>query len=285
MKRFILIALVSILFVACENEEQTAEVERLFEENQELSNELNRKDSVLNLFEESFSSIQGNLAMISDREKSIELSSGDLASGVDSREEITKDIQAINTLLQENKNTIERLNKNLSKYGQEASVFRKMIDQLNADIESKEEEVTYLKENLTAANFTIEILNEMLDSAEFRTEVQADLIRMQAESLNTAFYAIGTYKDLEANNVAKKEGGIIGIATTKNVKDDFNKDYFVQIDMTKTLSIPLNSKKAEILSTHDPESYRLDGDNEKTLVIVNPRLFWETTKYLVIVTG
>lgn len=285
MKRFLLIALTAFIAVSCENEEQTAEVQRLSEENQALTQELDRRDSTLNLFEESFSSIQENLGMISEREKSIKLSSGDLETGVDSREEITRDIQAINTLLQENKNTIAKLNKNMAKYGQENSVYKKMIDQLNADIASKEEEVAYLKENLTAANFTIEILNEMLDSAEFRTEIQADMIRLQTESMNTAYHAIGTYKDLEANSVVKKEGGIIGIGSTKNIKDDFNRDYFVQIDMTKTLSIPLNAKKVEMVSVHPSDSYKLEGENEKTLTITNPGKFWESSKYLVVITN
>jgi predicted nucleic acid-binding Zn-ribbon protein len=284
MKRLLTLGFAALIAVSCQNEEQSAEVQRLADENEALMKQLNQKDSTLFLFEESFSAIQENLSMISEREKSIQLSSGDLKSGEDAREEITKDIQAINTLLADNKNTIARLNKSLAKYGQESAVFKKLIDQLNADIESKEEEVSYLKENLTAANFTIEILNEMLDSAEFRNEIQGDMIRMQSESMNTAYYAIGSFKDLQENEVLTKEGGVIGLGTTKNLKDNFNKDYFVQIDITKTLSIPLNAKKVEVASVHATDSYELQGEDEKTLLIKNPTKFWEATKYLVVVT-
>lgn len=284
MKRLLILGFAALTAVSCQNEEQSAEVQRLADENEALMKQLNQKDSTLFLFEESFSAIQENLSMISEREKSIQLSSGDLKSGEDAREEITKDIQAINTLLADNKNTIARLNKSLAKYGQESAVFKKLIDQLNADIESKEEEVSYLKENLTAANFTIEILNEMLDSAEFRNEIQGDMIRMQSESMNTAYYAIGSFKDLQENEVLTKEGGVIGLGTTKNLKDNFNKDYFVQIDITKTLSIPLNAKKVEVASVHATDSYELQGEDEKTLLIKNPTKFWEATKYLVVVT-
>lgn len=284
MKRLLILGFAALIAVSCQNEEQSAEVQRLADENEALMKQLNQKDSTLFLFEESFSAIQENLSMISEREKSIQLSSGDLKSGEDAREEITKDIQAINTLLADNKNTIARLNKSLAKYGQESAVFKKLIDQLNADIESKEEEVSYLKENLTAANFTIEILNEMLDSAEFRNEIQGDMIRMQSESMNTAYYAIGSFKDLQENEVLTKEGGVIGLGTTKNLKDNFNKDYFVQIDITKTLSIPLNAKKVEVASVHATDSYELQGEDEKTLLIKNPTKFWEATKYLVVVT-
>lgn len=284
MKRLLTLGFAALLAVSCQNDEPTAEEQRLTEENEALTKQLNQKDSTLMIFEQSFSTIQENLGMISDREKSIALSSGDLKNGEDAREEITKDIQAINSLLAENKNTIARLNKAMAKSGQESAVFKKLIDQLNADIESKEQEVTYLKENLTAANFTIEILNEMLDSAEFRNEIQGDMIRMQSESMNTAYYAIGTFKDLQENEVLTKEGGVIGIGTTKNLKDNFNKDYFVQIDLTKTLSIPLNAKKVEVASVHPSASYELLGEEEKTLLIKDPGKFWEATRYLVVVT-
>lgn len=238
----------------------------------------------MKLFEESFTTIQQNLALISEREKSITLSAGDLKAGEDTREEITKDIQAINNLLEENKNTIDRLNSKLSSYGAEVSGFQKLVNQLNRDIETKEEEIYYLKENLTAANFTIDILNEMLDSAEFRNEIQADLIMMQSNELNTAYYVIGTFKELQDAGVVEKKGDIIGIAGSKQLKDDFNKDLFMRIDLTRTRSIPLNSKKAKVVTPHPTETYTLDGEDAKVLNIADPMRFWETSKYLVVIT-
>ncbi len=276
-----------ILFVlssaACTNKEQEAELQDLREQNQELNTRLSDRDSTLKLFEDGFTTIQRNLALISEREKSISLSSGELKHGEDAREEITKDIQAINNLLDENKNTIENLNSELSRYGSQSAGFKKMIDQLNRDINGKEQEINYLKENLTAANFTIEILNEMLDSAEFRNEIQADMIQIQTSALNKGYYAIGTFKELQENGVVEKQGDIIGIAGTKQLKDDFNKDYFEEIDITRVRSIPLNAKKVQVITTHPPESYEIVGDDEKTLKILDPNRFWDVSKFLVVV--
>lgn len=286
MKRSIFhlfIILFALGSTACTNKEQEAELQDLREENQELAAKLSDRDSTLKLFEDGFTTIQRNLALISEREKSITLSSGELRHGEDAREEITRDIQAINNLMEENKNTIENLNAELSRYGAQSAGFKKMIDQLNRDIQGKEQEISYLKENLTAANFTIEILNEMLDSAEFRNEIQADMIQMQSSALNKGYYAIGTYKELQENGVVEKQGDIIGIAGTKQLKSDFNKDYFAEIDITEVRSIPLNSKKVQIITVHPPESYELVGDNEKTLKILDPNRFWDASKFLVVI--
>ncbi len=282
--RIIALILTAFTISACSSEDNQAEIERLNEENQKLQQELVMKDSALYVFEESFSSIQQNLALISEREVSIQLRSGELQLTTDSREDITKDIQAINNLLDENKKTIARLNSQVAKYGTDLSGFKKLTDQLEADIRSKEEQIRYIKENLTAANFTIEILNEMLDSAEFRNEVQTSMIKLTVDELYTAFYAIGPYKELQKNEVLIKEGTIVGLAGSKKLKPDFNKDYFEKISTLETRTIPLNSKKVEIITNHPTSSYELEGDEEKTIKILDIDRFWSASKYLVVVT-
>ncbi len=141
-----------------------------------------------------------------------------------------------------------------------------------------------MKENLTAAKLTIEILNEMRDSDELRNEIQADQIQMQRDEINTVYYAIGRFKDLEEAGVVEKKGGIVGIAGSKQLKSNFNKDFFAQIDLTRTRLIPVNSEKVNIVTAHPPETYELVGEEEKTLKILEPTRFWEASKYLVIIT-
>lgn len=282
IKRILLLLMVSVAIASCTNEETEQELAQLREENQMLTKEVSAKDSTLKLFEESFTVIQRNLGLISEREKEIALNQGELQNNGDSRDEITKDIQAINNLLEENKTTIENLKSRVNKYGTQTAGFKKMIDQLSSDISSKEEEISYLKENLTAANFTIEILNEMLDSAEFRNEIQSSIISLQSNTLNTGHYAVGTFKDLKDNGVIEKDGTVIGLGGTKQLKDDFNKDFFAQIDITQFKSLPLNSKDVKIITVHPEGSYTLEGEEEKVLTITDPIQFWSTSKYLVI---
>lgn len=282
MKRLILILFIGSTLFACKNEETQQELENLRKENKELTQQVNAKDSTLKLFEESFTTIQQNLGMISEREKKITLRSGDVEESEESREAITNDIQAINSLLAENKSTIENLKNQVGKYGTQTAVFKKMIDQLSNDIQTKEEEISYLKENLTAANFTIDILNEMLDSSDFRNEVQAEMIKMQNNELNMAYYSIGTFKELKENGVLEKDGSFIGIGGSKQLKNDFNKDFFAQIDITKVTSIPLNAEKVKLVTPHPKDSYSIEGDKEKVLKITKPIEFWGASKYLVI---
>jgi len=280
----LIFAALAIAFASCTEEESNSDLEKLSQENQELRTELSNKDSTLAVFEESFSIIQKNLALISDREVAIQIKSGELKVSEDAREAVTKDIQAINNLLDQNKKTISSLNRKVSKFGTEMSGFERLIGQLEEDIKTKEEQIKFMKENLTAANFTIEILNEMLDSAEFRNEIQASMLKQTVGELYTAHYAIGTYKELQRNDVLIKDGSIMGIAGSKKLKEDFDKSYFEEIDALEVRSISLNSDKAEVITNHPSNSYSIEGEEDKILKIHDVDRFWSNSKFLVVVT-
>lgn len=283
MKNISLFLFVFLIAISCKDEEMEAEVQNLREENARLSQNLSQQDSTLRIFNESFTSIQENLSLIGDREESIQVKQGELGRGEDTRDAITRDIQTINSLIDENKKTIDRLNKTVANYGGEVAGFKKLVAQLNSDIEAKEAQIGTLKENLTAANFTIDILNVMLDSTEYKNEIQSQMIEEQTTNINTAHYAIGTFKELSENKVVEKKGGIIGIAATKTLMDDFNKDYFAEIDIRNVNTIPLNAEDVQIVTIHPKDSYTLSGEEEKTLAITNPKKFWSASKYLVVV--
>lgn len=66
--------------------------------------------------------------------------------------------------------------------------------------------------------------------------------------------------------------------------EDFNKDYFTEIDIRTTKTIELYSKSAKILTSHPDGSYTLEKNSkgEYVLSITNAKYFWSLSKYLVI---
>ena len=66
--------------------------------------------------------------------------------------------------------------------------------------------------------------------------------------------------------------------------DDFNKNYFTQIDIRKDKEIKLYSKDAKLLTSHPDGSYEFIKDKKGTLTlkILNPNSFWSISRYLVI---
>ena len=202
------------------------------------------------------------------------------------RESVLRDVEAINELLSENKKTINDLNDKLKKYSYEVGKFKKMVANLNKEIETKDAQVMEMKENLASMNFEMAKLNSKLDTVTAKNKMQENLIEEQKENLNTAYYAVGSFKELQENNVVDRKGGLIGIGSTKTLAEDFNRDYFTKIDITKTKIIPLDADDddVKIISSHPTDSYKWNKTEDRvtSLEITNPEKFWKTSKYLVV---
>src|SRR5690606_29484511 len=106
----ILALALSPLFIAC-NQGIKDENASLKLNNEELLLENQQKDSLINDFISSFASIQENLASIREREEAIQNAQEQgLENAPNLREEVLRDVEAINELLSENKQTITDLN-------------------------------------------------------------------------------------------------------------------------------------------------------------------------------
>lgn len=270
------------LFIASCNTSSTdgssPELDSLKAENERLKAEAMTKDKSIDEFLQSLNEIEENLTAIKEREKIVRIASTSMENQNTKQEQIAADINMIGQLLLENKSKIASLNKKLKAAGIKSAELEKIIEGLNKKLDEKNNEIASLKEELTIANAALEKLfveyNQRLEELDDKTG-----------KLNTAYYVIGTKKELLEKGVITKEGGFIGIGKTNKLKSDFNKEYFTKIDVTTTSSIPLLTKKANVITTHPSGSYKIEGSKDKAekLVISNPEDFWSTSKYLVII--
>lgn len=273
------------LLVSCDSSSKK-KIELLVKENEALRNEARMKDSTINQFFAFMGEIEENLSVIKQKEKTISKSAiagSELKPDV--RQQIDEDIQTINMLMDKNRQTIVSLRKKLKEANLKVTEFERMIANVTQQLEEKEHEIEQLKENLAQLNFTVTQLNARIDTLmEEKVEMNVK-IQSQTEQLNTAWYAIGTRRELIDNKVIDKTGGFLGIGKSSKMKAEFNHDYFVRIDITKTVSIPLTAKKVNVVTTHPKDSYTLVTDEKglvKELKITDTQKFWSVSKYLVI---
>jgi len=106
------------------------------------------------------------------------------------------------------------------------------------------------------------------------------VIEEKTTELNTAYYIIGTMKELKDKNVIRKEGFL---GTAKDVNNNIDKSVMTKVDITTLKSIPIMKKKVTVISTHPASSYKIEGDKSAdNLVILNAAEFWSLSKVLVI---
>lgn len=249
------------------------------------------KDSILNDVFASLTAISENLDMIKSRENIVTAQSGELNR--ETKTKIAEDIQEIDQLLLENRQTIEQL-KNSAEQLRKANVriakLDKLVATLNAQIDQKDREIASLKENLEKRNVEVKQLTSKvatlnstvaeLDIKRAALEIQVD---NQARELNTAYYIVGTAKELIAQGVITKSGFL---KKTFKVNGNTDINNMTRVDIRTTSGFKINHKRIAIASTHPSDSYTLvknaNGEIEK-LEIKDRVRFWESSRVFVVV--
>ncbi|HRY32884.1 MAG TPA: hypothetical protein P5531_07940 [Bacteroidales bacterium] len=263
------------------------EIEGLQEDNKRLAAETLKKDSTIQLLFQAFNEIEDNLDLIKAKQAVISQNAKDNPEmGSNARDRINEDIQVINELMIKNKRTIALLNKKLKEANLRIAEFEKVVDRMTRQIEEKEIEINGLKEELVKMNFKVEELNARVDTLTEEGRIKDEIIQARVSELNTAWYVYGSSKELREKGIITKTGGFIGIGKDKKLGADFDHSYLTKIDITKFSELPLNCKKAKMITSHPGDSYRFEGGPKKVdkLVITNAAKFWETSKILVIET-
>ncbi|MCX6285341.1 MAG: hypothetical protein NTW31_14035 [Bacteroidetes bacterium] len=281
MKKYFLLLLIPVFVASC-GREAKKKAEELQARNDSLMNQTTQKDEAINEFVRSINDIQSTLDTIKMKENVINLSTergGELKQTA--KDQIKTDIQTIYSMMQKDKAQLAQLTKKLKAANMKVDELQKMVSRLEKDIATKSAEIEELRTSLAklnikfeAASLKIDTLSKTVNQQGAKINDQTQTIAAQEEAINTAYYVIGTSKDLKKNGVIKK-GDILA---------DFNKELFTKIDIRKTTEISILSKKAKILSSHPTASYKFTGDKKviQSLQILDYKAFWSNSKYLVI---
>jgi len=275
----------SILFFSCQNVQESPEYIKLKNEKDSLAGISSIRGETINDFLAEFNEIQANLNDIKQKEHLINLNSTSSENLTENnKKQIISDINLIYNKMKENQKKLAELKRKYNASGKKMSELAKTIDLLEQQIKMKDAEIKELNEKLLAMDIQIENLSHDIEELSIENEEKDNIIEEKDNNLNEVFYAIGTKKELIANNVISKEGGFIGIGKSTKLKGDFNKDYFTKADKRELKEISIFAKKAKIITPVSQDSYKFEGEGKvDKLIITQPDKFWNASKYLVIV--
>ena len=293
MKKLLLLMLIPAMLMTVSCNKMKEENARLKAKNDSLLALGFQKDTTVMEFVRACNEIQSNLDSIKMKENIIgQNTKGGTEVQASAREQITGDINAIYQLLQKNRAQVASLQKKLKASNTKNAELEAMIDNLNKSIVEKDAEIADLKDQLGKLNIKVAdlgnqvtTLNTNVESLSAENKAKQQAIDEKTAALNTAYYVIGTTKDLKDKKIIDKTGGFIGIGRTKQVSRDINNSNFTKVDITTFTELPINKKKAVLLSNHPVGSYKLQANDKKVvekLVILNYTDFWSRSKYLVI---
>lgn len=291
---FLLVVLASGLMIF----KNRAQIEQLTLQNENLSTTIEVRDSLVNEMTNTFDEIEQNLTFV--RNKRDQMISVPQEGGKNSKEILVADIKLMNEMLEESSKKIEELDKKLSASGAQIKSFKNKIAQLTKNIEEQDNLIQQLKAELEDRDYKISEMDRTIvqlkgdiaqkdDSIQTKSQLIAEkskTITEKENQLNKAYFVAGTASQLLKKGVIDKEGGLLGIGKSKSISDNLNVNYFTQIDIRNANHLPINTKKARLISEHPVNSYKLVEENDKIayLEIENPEEFWKLTKYAIVET-
>lgn len=283
MKKLLLLCAGVALFSSCGDMKRN---EALKAQNDSLSIVLAERDAELDGIMEAFNEVQEGFRLINEAEKRVDLQSGAMES-VSAAQKIREDIRFISEKLQSNRERIAELEKQLDNSKYASSQLKKTIANLKEELASKTQQIETLQTELASKNIRIAELDDAVAGlnqhvADLTAENKAKevMVATQDKALNAAWFVFGTSSELKDQKIISKKF----LQKTKVLEDnDFNKDYFTQIDIRTDKEIKLYSKDAKLLTAHPEGSFewKKDDKGQLTLVIINPNKFWSVSRYLV----
>ena len=291
--KFIFIATASLAFIltSCvesskKYQDLNSKLQLIEQTSKEKAAEMEEIFSILNEVESGLRSIREaeNILIIQSQQGRTEVIPG-------TKEQIKSDMAAISETINKYKSEIEKLKndnrvasaqfkKRLDALTQELDEKSRLIEDLSKQIEERETQLKIKSAQVATLDRTVAVLRSEVTALGLESDAQKETIRIQVQELNSAYYIVGTKKELIEASVMTR-GGLFSKAKVSYLAEQSS---FVKIDIREVSEINLNTKRAKILTTHPVRTYNLytDANGMQVLKISNTDSFWEHTKYLVI---
>ena len=284
MKKLLLLSVCVAMFSSCGEMKKN---EALKAQNDSLNVALAERDAELEGIMEAFNEVQEGFRLINEAENRVDLQAGKV-EGVSAAQKIREDILFISEKLQSNRTRIAELEEQLKNSKYASSQLKKTIANFKEELEAKSQQIETLQTELASKNIRIAELDDAVagltqNVADLVAEnkVKEAMVATQDKALNAGWFVFGTSSELKDQKIISKKL----LQKTKVLEnEDFNKDYFTQIDIRTDKEIKLYSKDAKLLTAHPEGTYELvkDDKDQLTLKITNPNKFWSVSRYLVI---
>ncbi len=293
MKSLISFILLALLFVGCDKS-QVQELERknaaLQQNYDKLTKDLSLQSQYVDDVTKAINSVYDNMQKISEGESMLSKSTKELEAGKASmqtqlREQILNQISGIDNYLAENRKKLKELENKLKSANKKYAGLQQIVDNLKQTLAEKERSIATLEDKLKEMHIQIQSLEERLAQKTESEQQKEQVISSQKKEINTAFYIVGTYDELEKMNIIKSEGGFLGLlGKTTTLESGFEKRDFITIDKNEQTTIEISGKVDELVPKRKQEYYTLTQDASNTkLLVLDTEKFWQE-QYLVIIT-
>lgn len=281
-KTLFIIGLSAIFMAGCQN---GAMQEREKQLQDSFASVMSAKNAELEAFFQQLNEIETSLNEVTS-------TYSDVVENVTANGETSKDAVAgikakianLGDILAADKAKLRSLNNQIYRANKQNTELKNFVASLESRIAEQESQIQALTKEIEKKNTTIKALEKDVASLKEADKKKNKQIAEIQDEQNTAYFAIGTKKELRTKNIVDRKGGFIGLGKSTVLANNSDFAAFTKIDTRNTQEIPLIGKRIKIVTPHAESSYSLEGDPKRptSIRIINPDLFWKASKCLVI---
>ena len=283
MKKALFIISLSAIFMASCQDGKMQEREKQLQDS--FASVMSAKNAELDAFFQQLNEIETSLNEITS-------AYSDVVENVTANGETSKDavagikakVSTLGDILAADKAKLRSLNGQVSRLSKQNKELQNFVANLESRIAEQEAQIQSLTKELEKKNATIKSLEKDVAGLKEADKKKNKQIAEIQDEQNTAYFAIGTKKELRTKNIVDRKGGFIGLGKSTVLANNSDFAAFTKIDTRNTQEIPLTGKRVKIVTPHAETSYSLEGDPKRptSIRIINPDLFWKASKCLVI---
>ena len=213
------------------------------------------------------------------------------------KSKIMNDISVIEDQLKKDKKDIAALRDKMNKSNLRIKVLDQMVANLQDEITKNEKTMAEMRESIGQKDVVIkntkDTLNSTLDTLSYTQKnlqvVSTELdktTQILDETRKTAYFAIGTEKEMIGRKILEKSGGFL---QRKNIDlaKDFDPALFTRINIAQKNEFEINcpAKNVRLIPSRSETCYQIEevGKKASLLKVMNTEQFWKI-QYLVIIT-
>ena len=274
-KKVFLLSLFSItLFFSCNKQSEPTDeaVEGASEAEVLQEDEINKMSSLISEVSSCLDSIQIQEKMIFDNKE-----------GVTDKEKMLLQLRSFKELLARKQARIDALtaeNASLSSSSKKTiQDLQKMVDFINSQLVEKEKQIASLEDLVQRKDAKIDELRYGINELSKESEYLKEQNYQQDRELNAVYYIVGTKKELKEMGLLKSNA-----FSKKVLQENIDKNVFKKADKRGLTTIPIDNKKATVLTNNPKSSYTITTGEDGTAVleITDSEKFWSISPYLII---
>ncbi len=281
-----LVALCIVLVIGCSNKEEELQkqVAKLQGEQSTLQQSITDRDKYFEDVMKSVNEVYADLEKARSKEAQLVERTGGpegpaQITNTDTRQKLLQNISDIGAGLKENRKKISDLQGRMKSFRGEIAGLKKLVENLKQSLQEREQSIAQLETKVQGLESTVAENVKTISEKE-------SVIDRQKRMISTAFYVVGTRKELEEKGIITNEGGFPWglFGSTTILASGVDQSLFTPISKTDDKTISVQGTIKEILPHRSEEFFTTahPEESQSALTIVQPDKFWQDN-YLVVV--